>query len=96
MKIESHPMKVAVIGGTGLIGSRVVDILNRAGHDAVPLSRSTGVDVFTGEGLDAALAGAKVVVNLTDARPLTRPPSRSSAVGVRNSSRLMRPGDIRG
>ena len=59
-------MKIAVIGGTGLIGSRVVQDLNAAGHQAVPYSLSTGVDVITGQGLEAALEGADVVVNLTN------------------------------
>lgn len=59
-------MKIAVIGGTGLIGSQVVRDLNAAGHEAVPHSLSTGVDVLTGKGLDAALEGADVVVNLTN------------------------------
>ena len=59
-------MKFAVIGGTGLIGSQVVKILNAAGHEAVPHSPSTGVDVISGEGLDEAVAGADVVVNLTN------------------------------
>jgi len=59
-------MKFAVIGGTGLIGSKVVKILNESGHEAVPHSLSTGVDVLTGQGVDAALAGAEVVVNLTN------------------------------
>ncbi|MFC7331342.1 SDR family oxidoreductase [Marinactinospora rubrisoli] len=59
-------MNVAVIGGTGLIGSRVVANLNAAGHQAVPHSLSTGVDVVTGRGVEAAVAGADVVVNLTN------------------------------
>ncbi|MGN7253433.1 SDR family oxidoreductase [Arthrobacter sp. SAFR-014] len=59
-------MKFAVIGGTGLIGSQVVKNLNAAGHEAVPHSQSTGVDVISGQGLDEALAGAAVVVNLTN------------------------------
>ncbi|MER7768814.1 SDR family oxidoreductase [Kitasatospora sp. NPDC096140] len=59
-------MKVAVIGGTGLIGSRVVQNLNASGHQAVPHSLSTGVDVITGQGLEAAVAGADAVVNLTN------------------------------
>lgn len=59
-------MKFAVIGGTGLIGSQVVRNLNAAGHEAVPHSLSTGVDVLTGQGVDAALAGADAVVNLTN------------------------------
>jgi uncharacterized protein YbjT (DUF2867 family) len=59
-------MKIAVIGGTGLIGSRVVTILNNSGHEAVPHSQSTGLDLLTGQGLAEALAGADVVVNLTN------------------------------
>ncbi|ANN18399.1 LysR family transcriptional regulator [Amycolatopsis orientalis] len=59
-------MKFAIIGGTGLIGSQVVRNLNDAGHEAVPHSPSTGVDLLTGQGLDAALDGADVVVNLTN------------------------------
>ncbi|MGY5057462.1 SDR family oxidoreductase [Streptomyces sp. 900105755] len=59
-------MRFAVIGGTGLIGSQVVKALNAAGHEAVPHSQSTGVDVITGQGLDEALTGADVVVNLTN------------------------------
>ncbi|MGR6972169.1 SDR family oxidoreductase [Streptomyces cynarae] len=59
-------MKIAVIGGTGLIGSQVVRDLNAAGHQAVPHSKSTGVDVISGQGLDTAMAGADVAVNLTN------------------------------
>jgi len=59
-------MKIAVMGGTGLIGSQVVTILNEAGHEAVPYSLSNGVNLITGEGLDDALKGADVVVNLTN------------------------------
>ncbi|MFD0138909.1 SDR family oxidoreductase [Streptomyces sp. NPDC127159] len=59
-------MKIAVLGGTGLIGSQVVRNLAAAGHEAVPHSKSTGVDVIGGQGLDKAVAGADVVVNLTN------------------------------
>jgi uncharacterized protein YbjT (DUF2867 family) len=59
-------MKIAVIGGTGLIGSQVVRILNAAGHEAVPQSPSTGLDLLSGKGLDEALAGADVVANLSN------------------------------
>ncbi|NMO51651.1 NAD(P)H-binding protein [Actinoplanes sp. TBRC 11911] len=59
-------MKIAVIGGTGLIGSQVVRILNEQGHEALPYSPSTGVDLVSGKGLDGALKGADVVVNLTN------------------------------
>jgi uncharacterized protein YbjT (DUF2867 family) len=59
-------MKIAVIGGTGLIGSQVVRILNAGGHEAVPQSPSTGLDLLSGKGLPEALAGVDVVVNLTN------------------------------
>ncbi|MFC4534640.1 SDR family oxidoreductase [Sphaerisporangium dianthi] len=61
-------MKIAVIGGTGLIGSRVVKILNARGHAAVAHATSTGVDLLSGRGLAEALTGAGVVVNLTKPR----------------------------
>src|SRR5438309_9092126 len=59
-------MKIVIIGGTGLIGSQVVQILRARGHEAVPASPDTGVNTITGEGLDAALAGAQVVVDLAN------------------------------
>ena len=59
-------MKFAVIGGTGLIGSQVVKDLNTSGHEAVPYSQSTGVDIITGHGLEDAVKGADVVVNVTN------------------------------
>jgi len=59
-------MKIAVMGGTGLIGSQVVKILNASGHEAVPHSPSTGVDLLSGQGLPAALKGADVVVDLAN------------------------------
>jgi uncharacterized protein YbjT (DUF2867 family) len=59
-------MKLTVIGGTGLTGSQVVRKLTAAGHEAVPAAPSTGVDLITGKGLDQALEGAEVVVNLVN------------------------------
>jgi uncharacterized protein YbjT (DUF2867 family) len=59
-------MKIAVIGGTGLIGSQVVKILNAAGHRAVPHSPSSGLDLLSGQGLPEAMAGTDVVVNLSN------------------------------
>jgi uncharacterized protein YbjT (DUF2867 family) len=59
-------VKIAVIGGTGLIGSQVVKILNAGGHEAVPHSPSSGVDLLSGQGLSEALKCADVVVNLTN------------------------------
>jgi uncharacterized protein YbjT (DUF2867 family) len=59
-------MRCAVIGGTGLIGSQVVQKLTAAGHEAVPAALSTGVDLISGKGLDQALEGADVVTNVTN------------------------------
>ncbi|MFF1597879.1 SDR family oxidoreductase [Streptomyces mirabilis] len=59
-------MRVAVAGGTGLVGRHVVEELTAAGHHPVVLARSTGVDVVTGTGLDAALAGVDAVVDVTN------------------------------
>ena len=59
-------MKISVIGATGLIGSKVVDLLEGGGHDVVAASRASGADVLTGEGLADALAGADVLVDLTN------------------------------
>ena len=59
-------MKIAVLGGTGRIGSQVVKILDANGHEAVPHSPSTGLDLITGKGLPEAMAGTDVVINLTN------------------------------
>lgn len=59
-------MKIVVIGGTGLIGSKLVRQLARAGHDAVAASRSTGVDIVTGQGLGQVLEGAAAVVDASN------------------------------
>lgn len=59
-------MKIGVIGGTGLIGSKLVKRLQSSGHQAVAASPNTGVNALTGEGLDAALAGADVVVDVAN------------------------------
>jgi uncharacterized protein YbjT (DUF2867 family) len=58
--------KVVVLGGTGMIGSLVVSALTRAGVDLVSASRRTNVNILTGEGLDAALAGADTVIDTSD------------------------------
>jgi uncharacterized protein YbjT (DUF2867 family) len=59
-------MKIVVIGGTGLIGSKLVANLGRQGHDAVPASPGTGVDTLTGAGLAKAVDGAAVVVDVSN------------------------------
>lgn len=59
-------MKIVVVGGTGLIGSRVVSELAERGHEAVAASPNSGVDTLTGEGVAEALAGADVVVDVSN------------------------------
>jgi uncharacterized protein YbjT (DUF2867 family) len=59
-------MKIVVIGGTGLIGSKTVAILRKAGHEVVAASPQNGINTITGEGLKAALAGAQVVIDLAN------------------------------
>jgi uncharacterized protein YbjT (DUF2867 family) len=61
-------MKIVVIGGTGLIGSKLVAKLEEHGHDAVAASPDTGVNTITGEGLSEVLSGASVVVDVSNAR----------------------------
>jgi uncharacterized protein YbjT (DUF2867 family) len=60
-------MKIVVIGGSGLIGSKLVNTLGEHGHDAVAADLKTGVNTLTREGLDEALAGASVVVDVSNA-----------------------------
>jgi len=59
-------MKIIVIGGTGLIGSKTVAILRQRGHDVVAASPNSGVNTITGEGLKEAMAGAQVVIDLAN------------------------------
>jgi uncharacterized protein YbjT (DUF2867 family) len=59
-------MKIVVIGGTGLIGSKTVAILHQGGHDVVGASPNTGVNTITGEGVEEAVAGAQVVIDLAN------------------------------
>jgi uncharacterized protein YbjT (DUF2867 family) len=59
-------MKIVVIGGTGLIGSKLVNKLREHGHQAVPASPNTGVNTLTGEGLAEVLDGAAVVVDVSN------------------------------
>jgi uncharacterized protein YbjT (DUF2867 family) len=56
--------KIAVAGATGRLGRHVVDVLTEQGHSVVPISRATGVDVITGDGLDQALTGTDVVIDV--------------------------------
>ena len=59
-------MKIVVIGGTGLIGSKTVAILRQGGHEVVAASPKSGINTITGEGLKEAMAGAQVVIDLAN------------------------------
>jgi len=59
-------MKITVVGASGLIGTKVAEVLRTGGNDVVASSRSTGVDVLTGAGLADALAGADALVDVTN------------------------------
>ncbi len=59
-------MRIVVIGGTGLIGSKTVPILRRGGHEVVAASPKTGVNTITGEGLREVMAGTQVVIDLAN------------------------------
>jgi uncharacterized protein YbjT (DUF2867 family) len=61
--VMQSPTKIAVVGATGRVGRHLVDILEAGGHDVVAMSRATGVDVITGQGLAEALAGVECVVD---------------------------------
>ncbi len=60
-------MKVVVIGGTGLIGSKLVNVLRERGHETIPAAPNTGVNTLTGEGLTEVLKGASTVVDVSNA-----------------------------
>ncbi|MGW0161855.1 SDR family oxidoreductase [Mycobacterium sp. NPDC003323] len=65
-------MRIAVAGATGNIGTRTVAALHRQGHDVVEISRSRGVDLSTGAGLDTALAGVHAVIDVISSPPTER------------------------
>ena len=60
-------MKIVVVGGTGLIGAKLVSLLRTEGHEIIPASPSLGVNSITGEGLTQAVTGADVIVDVTNA-----------------------------
>jgi uncharacterized protein YbjT (DUF2867 family) len=68
-------MKVTVMGASGLIGAKVVELLKKQGHDVVASSRSTGADVLTGAGPADALAGADALIDVTNSPKLEGGPA---------------------
>src|SRR5580700_10243546 len=59
-------MKVAVAGGTGVAGRWTIEALRAEGHEVIVIARSTGADLVTGDGIDAALAGVEAVIDATN------------------------------
>src|SRR5882757_6120301 len=66
VRAKEEDMKIVVIGGSGLIGTKLVSLVRQKGHEALAASPSSGVNSVTGEGLAAALAGAQVVVDVAN------------------------------
>ena len=62
--VTQRAQRIVVAGATGRVGRHVVEILRAGGHEVVPISRSTGVDVITGEGLPAALCDADCIIDV--------------------------------
>src|SRR5262245_48631874 len=103
-------MKIVVIGGTGLIGSKIVPILRQHGHEVVAASPNTGVNSITGEGVKGAMAGTQVVIDLAGSmgfpavwglparRQASPPGGLSDIVALRQPGRLSwlspRSGDV--
>ncbi len=87
-------MRIAVAGGTGTVGRHVVDAAERAGHEAVVLSRTTGVDLSTGVGLDRALDDVEVIIDTVNSPRTSRAPA--TAFFVETTRRLQEAGAARG
>jgi uncharacterized protein YbjT (DUF2867 family) len=81
--------RIAVAGATGRVGRHVVDLLEASGHDVVPISRSSGVDVIAGDGLAEALAGAESVIDVaTGASPEQEAATEFFTTAARNLHEL--------
>jgi uncharacterized protein YbjT (DUF2867 family) len=94
MDTESRTQKIAVTGATGRVGSPLVEILEQRGHDVVPIARSEGVDVISGEGLEAALAGVETIIDTaTGPSPDQESATEFFTASARN---LQRAGDAAG
>jgi uncharacterized protein YbjT (DUF2867 family) len=89
-------MKIGVSGATGRVGRHVVDVLEARGHDVVPMARSTGVDVITGEGLAKALTGAECIVDLaTGSTPEEGPATEFFTTSAQNLQEAGREAGVR-
>ena len=85
----SGNVKIAVVGATGRVGHHVVDVLTERGHDVVPISRTHGVDVITGDGLAEALAGVESIVDVaTGPSPEQQPATEFFTTAAENLQRV--------
>jgi uncharacterized protein YbjT (DUF2867 family) len=64
--VRRESMRIAVMGGTGVLGRHTVEALRRSGHDTVVIARSRGVDISSGQGLEDALVGVDAVIDVTN------------------------------
>ncbi len=88
MQTERRSQRIAVTGATDRVGSHLVEILEQRGHDVVPIARSTGVDVVTGEGLYEALTGAGTIIDAaTGSSPDQEAATRFFTASARNLQR---------
>ena len=88
MQTESRSQKIAVTGATGRLGSHLVEILEQRGHDVIPIARSKGVDVVSGEGLEEALAGVETIIDAaTGASPSQEEATSFFTASARNIQR---------
>ena len=88
---KGQEMKIVVIGGTGLIGAKLVEKLRRAGHEALAASPESGVDTYTGKGLESALEGAQVVVDVSNAPAWEDAAASTSSAPLPATSSLPKP-----
>jgi uncharacterized protein YbjT (DUF2867 family) len=94
MHAEDRSQRIAVTGATGRVGSPLVEILEERGHDVVPIARSKGVDVVSGEGLEEALAGVETIIDTaTGPSPDQREATEFFTASARN---LQRAGEAAG
>ena len=89
-------MRITVVGASGLVGTKVTELLKSQGHDVVAASHSTGLDVLTGAGLDEALASADALVDVTNSPDLSGGPAleffTKSAANIADAAKRARVG----
>jgi hypothetical protein len=89
-------MKIVVIGGTGMIGSKTVAILRQGGHEVVAGSPQSGINTITGEGLNEAMVDTQVVIDGRQAPKRSKRTSASAVVGKGEASTRSGPGATQG